>query len=219
LGHALERRWSLGERIEEVVMHRFVRSLLASRCHAVVGLALGLVASLAGTPGAMASPEFAMLTLSASDTDPYVVTSSPWVGEQTLYVWNHPSIVDTRGSEFGLSGTLTVIDLATRPGVTNSGTSDSPILTYEECTYSAVIAEVRVVDAVGAGGTLGFGPSTQSGKNCSDVCAWDRWESHIYQNFASDGTVPTDGRDSHPDCAFTVSVDPGTWGRIKASYR
>ena len=169
---------------------------------------------------ALGSPQELYLQISASESEPYPSTSTPWVGERTLYLWSQGIILEAAGSEFAFEGSLEVIDLAPRPGVTNSGTATSPILAYSECVYSQVVAELRVLDATGVGGTLCFTGSTESGKNCSLICESNAlWQSHYFFGFSSDGSPPCEGVDVHPECMNPLAIDQHTWGRIKASYR
>jgi hypothetical protein len=167
----------------------------------------------------LASPSnMAIMILDAQDESP---TLPPWIGEQTLHLWNIPAIFPPSiGTEFAFSTVnLTIVDLIPRPGVINLGTPQSPILVFSECTEAAVIADLIVLDESGAGGRICFRPSDQSGMNCSTGCFDHALYSNLYYGFASDGTEPCQGWDANANCYPVVSVEAQTWGMLRILYR
>ncbi len=178
----------------------------------------GLLSAVLGTAAALltpfsagASPDYVCVTIAASETEPWIGHVDPWIGERTLYLWSEPCIAWSSGSEFGLVTNFEIVAFVPRPGVVNTGTPTSPVLTYADClTDDTVVAEIVVRDATGAGGTVCFGPSDQTGVNCSyHIC--DIWcVPHLYTGFRTTGFEP---------CYGPTSVSASSWGSVKSTYR
>jgi hypothetical protein len=188
--------------------------------HVLVGLAAIAAVLPAGPTPTRAGPWEIHVFLSDSDESYTSNTSTPWVGEKTLYLWNVPFAQPSLGAEFAFEGSLEIVALTPRPGVTNSGTATFPVLAYPECSGFLVVAEVVVRDAAGTGGSICFGVSDQLGVNCSVQCDSEQFRSHIYHGFSSDGSEPCAGWDHLEACEpVALPVEPNTWGRVKGRYQ
>lgn len=185
----------------------------------ILASCLGLVLAAFCQPARASDPPPPVLMLSASDSDPFVTTSEPWTGSRTLYLWLFGSYDPAQGVEFAFQSSLLVEDLLPRPGITNSGTVESPSLHAEQCFDSEVIADVVVNDPAGLGGRVCFTGSQESGRNCAELCVLGWWSTYYY-GFSSDGAPPCEGLDLHPDCYVPpIATSPLSWGRVRALYR
>jgi hypothetical protein len=177
-----------------------------------------LVLVATATPSARAgSPAFTW-TVSASDQDPYVNTSAPWELIQELYVWVIPrEDLDFRSSHFDLvaSGDLSVLYLLPINGFLTLATPPACGWIYATyCREEPVAGAILGVWSAGHGGALCM--SDCDGTNCSVTCDLREY-ANSYIGFSSDGSAP---------CTFTtdgscspVSVEAGSWGSIKSTYR
>jgi hypothetical protein len=146
-------------------------------------------------------------------------------GERTLYVWYGIwDIFDTW--EFGLTSTgLEIVEVRGAPGFRNDGTTIGPVIVADprECVdaaYAVVIAEIIVRDATGAGGSVCFTPSPETGRLCASSCdavGRNWWHLEYGYGIRSEG-LPYCAQPATGDC-LPAPVDRSTWGGVKAHYR
>lgn len=182
--------------------------------------ALLMIGFSAPLPAAAESPGWPMLDVhvSGSDVDAHDHRGDPWTGERSLYIWVEMYMIEAAGISVGLEGSLEVVDLTPLNGTTNTGTVTAPILTFPECWSYAPVAEVRVRDATGEGGTLCFGASPIDGRNCTLPCYYGEYWAHVYYGFSSAPDAPCVGWSGGSGCYY-LDVEDTSWGKIRARYR
>ena len=155
-------------------------------------------------------------------------TAEPWTGVRSLYVGvggYSPGGGGYNRFEFSFSGSLTVLDLIPMNGAVNQGTVTAPSIVLPTCelVFPPVVAEIRVLDNTGLGGTLCFTDSQDTDRNCGFYChdlpELQVWLTSMYSGFSSDGSVPCQGTATSDGCQMPVSVEAHSWGRIKSVYR
>lgn len=163
--------------------------------------------------------------LSLVDEGNPLSVAPPWIGEKTLYLWTSSPAYSAQVVEFSFECVaLQVVDLVPRAGVVNLGSLDAPLLHYDECRFgfgssSAVIAEVIVRDAAGAGGTMCFSHSGPTHRNCQLLCDRPRYFAQYFTGFASDGSDPCGGSGYGADCEEVVAAESTTWGTVRVHFK
>jgi hypothetical protein len=200
---------------------------------AVAPLAVAVV--LAGNV-ALANCPHSRWAISASETEPDVAWGDPSGAPTTvtLYLWLGCTMFSgVTVAEFGLEGTLPVLDFIPRNGFTNAGTPPNLALTAPGCLLDqvpVVAGEILVHDS-GSGGTLCLGQSDNGWMDAAD-CDGFLWPM-AYWGFTSDGTPlcalgEYEGGEDPCACDFQVPSVPtsagepletGSWGRTKSRYR
>jgi hypothetical protein len=115
-------------------------------------------------------------TISASDTDPFVNSTSPPGTNATFYLWlecsNPPgAVLDGMASaEFDIVATGSLLLLGTEPvnGFFNAGTTSSLLLAVGNCEGGPIVAANLLVLDQGGGGTIGLEASAGGNKGVVD---------------------------------------------------
>lgn len=165
-----------------------------------------------------------LIVLSGSDTYPWDFEwglSPPWTGEKTFYLWfiNYA----TEEIQFGLDGTLELVSFQPAVGVLNEGSEFSPTLTFQTGCAGADAGELLlgalvVRDPDGSGGTVCFTVSQSTGRACFRLCYDAPWFELVPVDLRTAPSPLCPSIIRAPDCN-PISVDPDSWGRVKASYR
>ena len=147
--------------------------------------------------------------------------SDPWLGERVLYLKAFTNLISHGRAQFDLGGTLEIIDFVPRPEWVNHGTATSLLLERAPCgpvVGCETVGELIVRDIKGAGGTLCFENSSQTGLLCAQDCTFqDVWFSISYLGFSSNGSLPCSGYGN--EFCKTLANEPISWGSVKALYR
>ena len=187
----------------------------------VIACAAGL-AMLTGAPGMACACPFPFVEISASDQT-YVRHVPAFQGDRTIFAWCEGTNYVAR-IEFGLTGTLEILEVRPSAGFVNAGTTQSPVLVAvaPDCVHpdlGMVIAEIDVRDDSGLGGNICLEPSAANGRICLQPCDDDRWfQLEHWYGFSSGAAGGCDGIVDVPNCAPSP-VDGSTWGGTKALYR
>jgi hypothetical protein len=98
------------------------------------------------------------LTISSSNTDPDVTTSSTPIGLDSLFVWLKCSDEGISALEVDVDGSIPVLSFTPRTGVVNAGTSTSLLLGIADCPtgeeVDLILGKFVVWDTTSTGGTL-----------------------------------------------------------------
>lgn len=166
------------------------------RCVSLLGLVTRVpalcvaLAALLSVPPSFAGYEF---SISASDTDPEVNTSTPTGGVRSLYLWMVCTDDGLAAFEAGVTGTLSVLGFNPLNDVLNIGTSTNLRLAVPGCpTGSFLLGSWSVWDS---GGTLCLGTSANGvigGVDC-DPLSPSLAEDPEVTGFASSGSPCTEG--------------------------
>ncbi len=143
-------------------------------------------------------------TISASDTDPYVHTSSAPLLSQTLYLWLacDAAVEGAASAEFGISCTESLGSFSPLNGFTNSGSTEQPRLTIPACPTGGprLAGSFPVNYLLFAGAAVCIVPSS-NGLNATTTCLGRVIPNEVI-GFASDGSTPCNS-----GAALCVSTD------------
>jgi hypothetical protein len=167
-------------------------------------------------------------TISASSGDPFVHTSAPVVGTDSLYLWIACTVDTTdllrdrvNSAEFNLGGTLDGIDgipIGVNGALWLRKEPDRLLMAIGGCPAGPLLVGILPVVDDGSGGTVCFEPSGWD-LNVTVDCSTHIGEvrENDYVGFANDGSEPC--RSTPTFCPVPVPVDVDTWSEVKARYR
>ena len=190
-------------------MRRQAIALLGALLFAVLSVGFAPIARA----GDVGGPPYTW-TLSASAIDPYVNVGDPSFGILELYLWAVPSEPDGwQGACFDFEATGMVLLAMTPTG--GIQITDGCFYAFSCPSTPVVVAVLIMLDLVGE---ICMVPSPITGTNCTVDCGTPPqvWE-NSWIGYTNSSPTPCSYETWAP-CG-SVSVEPDTWGRIKAEYR
>ncbi len=170
-------------------------------------------------------------TVSSSNSDPNVNTGPDTIGINTLFLWFVESC--NPGTEFGMSaaemgfktlGDWQILGFNVQNGFLNAGNQNNLLLAVGGCPDGPVVAGSILANSTGGVGGVNLGVnSEQSGTastvNCEPLPDQFEWPTAVrFVGFQTAGHVGTP-QNHGSSCGGIVSVEPSSWGTVKALYR